>query len=61
MEQHEQETRILEKIKAKMDKIKANQQKIHGPDFKDTSKHFVGKNVQFVYTFLKICLLLYYC
>lgn len=42
-EQDEQERRILEKIKAKMDKIKANQQKIHETGYKDTSSHFVGK------------------
>lgn len=41
--QDEQEKKILEKIKVKMDRIKANQQKIQGPAFKDTTNHFVGK------------------
>lgn len=45
IEQEEQERKILEKIKAKMDKIKANQQKIQGPGFKDTKNHFVGKKL----------------
>lgn len=42
--QDEQEKKILEKIKVKMDRIKANQQKIQGPMFKDTTNHFVGKH-----------------
>lgn len=34
---------ILEKIKMKMDRIKANQQKIQGPGFKEVNDHYVGK------------------
>lgn len=41
-EQDEQERRILEKIKAKMDRIKATQQKMQGP-FQSTSNHYVGE------------------
>lgn len=44
----EQERRILEKIKLKMDKIKANQQKIQGPSFKDPTSHFVGKLAKYL-------------
>lgn len=44
-EQEESERKILEKIKAKMDKIKASQKRIHGPSFKDTTNHFVGKYI----------------
>lgn len=39
----EQEAKILEKIKHKMDRIKAHQQKIQGPNFKEPSSHFVGE------------------
>lgn len=42
-QQGEQERKILEKIKHKMDRIKATQQKIQGPHYKDASSHFVGK------------------
>lgn len=41
-EQDELEKLVLEKIKAKMDKIKANQQKLQG-SFKDPTNHYVGK------------------
>lgn len=44
LDQTEEERRILEKIKVKMDKIKANQQKIQGPLYKEPADHFVGKN-----------------
>lgn len=43
VEQSEEERRILEKIKVKMDKIKENQQRIRGPDFKEPKNHYVGK------------------
>ncbi|XP_025831153.1 piezo-type mechanosensitive ion channel component [Agrilus planipennis] len=39
-EQEDEERQILQKIKAKMDRIKANQKKIQGPSFKAKS-HFV--------------------
>lgn len=39
----EQEGKILEKIKQKMDRIKANQQKIQGPSYQDATNHFVGE------------------
>lgn len=39
----EQEDKILEKIKNKMDRIKAHQQKIQGPNFKEPGSHFVGE------------------
>ncbi|XP_068903608.1 piezo-type mechanosensitive ion channel component isoform X5 [Tenebrio molitor] len=41
-EQEEQEHRVLEKIKAKMDKIKANQQKIQGASYKDSENHYAA-------------------
>nr|CAD7432632.1 unnamed protein product [Timema monikensis] len=43
MEQQEQERQILEKIKMKMERIKATQQKIQGALFKEPDNHFVGK------------------
>lgn len=46
-EQEEQERRVLEKIKAKMDRIKANQQKIQGSSYKDSQNHYVGKYLLF--------------
>lgn len=42
-EQQETERKILEKIKYKMDRIKASQQKIQGPSYKEPSSHYVGK------------------
>lgn len=45
VEQSEAERRVLEKIKVKMDKIKENQQKIRGPDFKEPTHHDIGKCV----------------
>ncbi|GJQ85619.1 hypothetical protein Trydic_g20169 [Trypoxylus dichotomus] len=41
-EQDEQERRILEKIKNKMDRIKATQQKMQGP-YTTTTNHYVGQ------------------
>lgn len=41
-EQEEQERQVLEKIKAKMDRIKATQQKIQGATFKGDKSHFTG-------------------
>lgn len=41
--QDDQEKKILHKIKVKMDRIKANQQKMQGPAFKEPTNHFVGK------------------
>jgi piezo-type mechanosensitive ion channel component 1/2 len=41
--QEEQENKILLKIKVKMDRIKANQQKIKEPVYKEPSNHFVGE------------------
>lgn len=41
--QEEQEKKILQKIKVKMDRIKANQQKLQGPAYKEPTNHFVGK------------------
>lgn len=53
--QDEQEKKILEKIKVKMDRIKANQQKIQGPAFKDTKNHFVGKQFRnYFHIFLQL-------
>ncbi|KAF2898576.1 hypothetical protein ILUMI_07604, partial [Ignelater luminosus] len=40
-DQDEDERKVLEKIKAKMDRIKRTQQKLHGPTYKDTKNHFV--------------------
>ncbi|XP_017768658.1 PREDICTED: piezo-type mechanosensitive ion channel component isoform X3 [Nicrophorus vespilloides] len=41
VEQEEEEKKIIEKIKMKMDKIKANQQKILGPNYQDSENHYV--------------------
>jgi piezo-type mechanosensitive ion channel component 1/2 len=43
MSQDEQEKKILFKIKMKMDRIKANQQKLQGPAYKEPGDHFAGK------------------
>lgn len=48
-EQEEQEHRVLEKIKAKMDKIKANQQKIQGASYKDSENHYAGENLSVLF------------
>ncbi|XP_063241990.1 piezo-type mechanosensitive ion channel component-like isoform X9 [Bacillus rossius redtenbacheri] len=40
VEQQDQEHQILEKIKMKMERIKATQQKIHGSRFKEPAHHF---------------------
>lgn len=40
----DEESKILEKIKLKMDRIKANQQRIQGPSYQDATSHFVGKS-----------------
>lgn len=37
------EKTVLEKLKFKMDKIKANQQRIQGPSYKEPQAHKVGK------------------
>lgn len=37
------EKAVLEKLKFKMDKIKANQQKIQGPSYREPQTHKVGK------------------
>lgn len=42
-QQEELEHKILEKIKAKMDRIKATQQKMQQPSYKTTNSHYVGK------------------
>lgn len=43
-EKEEQEKQVLEKIKAKMDRIKATQQKIQGPKYEDDeTSHYIGK------------------
>lgn len=42
-EQLEAERKILEKIKYKMDRIKASQQKIQGPNYKEPNNHFTGQ------------------
>lgn len=39
-EMDEQERKILEKIKAKMERIKATQQRMQGPSYKDDNSHF---------------------
>ncbi|KAG8263217.1 hypothetical protein J6590_038106 [Homalodisca vitripennis] len=41
-EQLEAERKILEKIKYKMDRIKASQQKVQGPSYKEPSSHFTA-------------------
>lgn len=51
-EQEEEERKVLEKIKAKMDRIKANQQKIQGASYKDTTNHYVGKHVFYLNFFV---------
>jgi hypothetical protein len=42
-EQENQEHRILEKIRVKMERIKATQQKIQGPMYKEPEGHHVGE------------------
>lgn len=37
------ETNVLQKLKYKMDKIKANQRKIQGPSYREPETHYVGK------------------
>lgn len=37
------EKTVLQKLKFKMDKIKANQQKIQGPSYRDPQTHKIGK------------------
>lgn len=43
--QEDQEGKILEKIKVKMERIKANQKKIQGAMAKDPRHHDAGKNL----------------
>lgn len=38
------EKTVLQKLKFKMEKIKANQRKIQGPNYKEPQRHQVGKN-----------------
>lgn len=45
--QENEEKAALEKLKFKMDKIKANQQKIQGPSYKEPQIHKVGKAIIF--------------
>lgn len=45
-EQLEGERKILEKIKYKMDRIKASQQKVQGPSYKEPGSHFTGQPSQ---------------
>lgn len=42
-EQEEEERQILEKIKLKMDRIKASQQKIQGAHYIENANHFEGE------------------
>lgn len=42
------EKAVLEKLKFKMDKIKANQQKIQGPSYIKSQTHKVGKAIIFL-------------
>lgn len=37
------EKNVLQKLKFKMDKIKANQRKIHGPSYREPETHNVGE------------------
>lgn len=41
-EQEELERKVLEKIKTKMDRIKATQQKLQDNVYQDSKNHFVG-------------------
>lgn len=43
VKQENLEKAILQKLKAKMDKIKANQRKIQGPSYRTPAAHKVGK------------------
>lgn len=43
--QEETETKILEKIKVKMERIKANQKKIQGAVAKEPHHHDAGKDI----------------
>lgn len=57
MEQQESEKKILEKIKNKMDRIKASQKRIQGPNFQEPTSHYVGKIKKYIY-FLKCILII---
>lgn len=39
------EKTVLEKVKYKMEKIKANQQRIQGPSYRESQPHKVGKTI----------------
>lgn len=43
LQQEEQESKILEKIKVKMERIKANQRKIQGPVAREPTQHDDGE------------------
>lgn len=51
IKQENLEKAMLEKIKFKMDKIKANQSKIHGPSYKEPKTYKIGK--EFFFFFFK--------
>jgi hypothetical protein len=44
-EQEKHEHRILEKIRVKMERIKATHQKSQGPMFKEPESHHAGKSI----------------
>lgn len=55
--QEEQEVKILEKIKVKMERIKANQKKIQGVISKEPLQHDAGKLFIIFLVFKITCLL----
>jgi hypothetical protein len=57
-EQEHHERRILEKIRVKMERIKATQQKIQGPVFKEPESHHAGKSTWIYGTITAVIILL---
>lgn len=51
-EQHESERKVLEKIKSKMDRIKATQKKIQGFGVKEPESHEKGRLCCIILLFL---------
>lgn len=48
--QENEEKAVLQKLKFKMDKIKADQQRIQGPSYREPATHKVGKQSYFIIT-----------
>ena len=57
-EQEKHEHRILEKIRVKMERIKATHQKSQGPMFKEPESHHAGKSIWISGTITAVIILL---